>query len=81
MEIAPTCDTNRGMSSERPEPWGSVSGRLVSMRLPQALVTRAERLRRYVGEDKPATRSRVLRDALALGLDALEARRKKERNR
>lgn len=82
MIVSPDCDTSVPMSrpaSPKPpriprEPYGEAGGALVALRLPRALVERIERLGRAVGV---ASRSRVMREALRLGVEALERRHKR----
>ncbi len=67
-----------GMAAKRKEPWGSVSEKLVAFRLPVETLRETDRLKGVVGEPgKPASRSRVIREALRIGLRTLARREQK----
>lgn len=64
------------MAKMKREPHGTVSEVYVPLRAPADLVDQAERLRRTLGPSgKPLSRSRVLREALRIGLRTLARRR------
>ncbi len=79
--MKPICDTLMPMKNRiEKEPYGTVSEMLVSMRLPADLVKRAKRLQRRHGtKDKPISRSVIFREALDIGLKALEKQRGRKR--
>ncbi len=77
--MSDSCVTSTGMAKIDPEPHGSVSEVYVPLRAPADLIAQADRLRKTLGQPgKPASRSRVLREALRIGLRSL-ARRKGSR--
>ena len=79
MTVYPSCVTNEGMAKMKREPHGSVSEVYVPLRAPADLIEQADRLRRTLGAPgRPLSRSRVLREALRIGLRTL-ARRKGSR--
>lgn len=64
-----------GMAMRRSEERGSISERLVAFRLPADLLDDVDQLRRRLGSSqKPVSRSRVMREALRVGVRDLGRR-------
>ena len=70
------------MAMRRKEPHGSVSETLVALRLPEAMVEEIDGMGPLVGTtEKPASRSRVMREAIRIGLRELARRYGKDGSR